>query len=340
MNKKLVIFCIVVMLSMFLIIGAQAAPKTVLRVTTWGGMYQECYEDTIDSFEKENNVQVEWVLGTYADWMAKARAGELDVVTNNFLYSVMGEKEGLWAELDETKIPNMANLYDRAKSSKYTVWSNIGDYVIAYNSKHIKTAPTSWDDLWDPAYKNRVVIRNFLNTGLLCLIVQQAEQRGGGIKNIDPGLNRLLELYNSGNVIAMAQSDAEQQSLLQLEEAWIGLVCNGRVIDLQKKGFDFIKIARPKEGTYAMISALNVPKASKQQDLAMKFVNHVLSPKVQEVFAERTFYAPVVNNAKVSPEVEDLLVGEEVIAKMYIPDFVAINEVMAEWAERWDRLIH
>lgn len=339
MNKKLVIFCIVVMLSMFLIMGAQAAPKTVLRVSTWGGLYQECYQATIDSFEKENNVQVEWVLGTMADWMVKARAGELDVVTTNLLNSMNGEKEGLWAELDETKIPNMAHLYDRAKYSKYTIFSNIGDYVIAYNTKHIKTAPASWDDLWDPAYKNRVVLFYFTSAGTLSLIVQQAEQRGGGIDNIDPGLNRLAELYNS-NVIAMVQGDAEVQSLLQMEEAWIGMACNGRVIDLQKKGCDFLKIARPKEGTFAMISTLNVPKTSKQQDLAMKFINHVLSPEVQEVFAERTFYAPVVNNAKVPPELKDLLVSEEDVAKLYIPDLAAVNEVKAEWAERWDRLIH
>ena len=340
MSKRRVIYCLMVVFLLFLMLNVQAATKTILKVSTWGGLYQQCYSETIDRFEKEYDVEVEWVLGAMASWMVMARGGGLDVVTTNLLNSLVGENEGLWAELDETKIPNMANLLEQANYSKYTVFANIGDYVIAYNSKYVDPAPTSWNDLWDPAYKNRVVLFYFGSTGTLNLILQQAEQRGGSIDDINPGLERLAELQKSGNLIGMVSNDAEIQSLLELEEAWIGISCNGRVVDLQKRGYDFIKIARPQEGTYGMITTLNVPKTSKQQDLAMKFINHVLSPEVQEYFAERTYYAPTIKNAKIPEELEEGLVTAEDLEKMYIPDFVKVNERKEAWAEVWDRLVH
>ena len=337
MNKKRIIFCIVIM---FLLLNTQALAQTILRVSTWGGAYQQCYEADINEFEKENNVRVEWVLGDDMSVNVRARLGELDVVTTDLVNSLMGEREGLWAVLDETKIPNMANLVDIAKYSKYTIFSNASDIGLAYNSKYVDPTPTSWDVMWDPAYKNRVAIMSFIGSSTTSLIVLLAEQRGGGVDNIDPGLNKLVELYKSGNLIGMVASNAEMQSLLEMEETWIGVFTAGRVLGLQKSGFDFIKFARPKEGTFGMISTLNVPKATEKLDLAMKFVNHVLSPKVQETFAERLMYSPTVNNAYIPPELEGVLLSVKDINRLFIPDWIAVNKVKEEWAERWDRLIH
>ncbi len=340
MNKKLVIFCIVVMLSMFLIIGAQAAEKKVLRVSTWGGMYQHCYEATVGTFEKENNVEVEWILGDSALWNSKARLGQIDVVTSDVNKAIGGLKEGLWLLLDETKIPNMANLYDNARENEYTVWSNVGDYVLAYNSNKIPTPPTSWEDMWDDAYHQKVVLYSFNDTGTLSLVLQLAEKYGGGIDNIKPGLDKLVELYKKGNIVAMVAGDAEMQTLMQLEEAWLSMLCNGRVFDLQQKGVDFVKIARPKEGTYAMISTVQVAKMTKEPDLAMKFINYVLSPECQEMFAEKTYYAPTVRNAKIPSELEGILLSGEDIENLYIPDWEKVNEVKEQWVEMWERAIH
>ena len=31
---------------------------------------------------------------------------------------------------------------------------------IIYNKKYVNTAPTSWQDLWNPVYKGRVILLN------------------------------------------------------------------------------------------------------------------------------------------------------------------------------------
>ena len=233
----------------------------------------------------------------------------------------------------------MANLYESAKYSKYTVFANVGDYALAYNSKHIKPPPTSWDDLWNPKYKNRVVTYYFQNSSTLGLMVMQAQKRGGSIDNIDPGLNRLVELYKSGNLIGMIKGESEMVSLYQLEEAWLGPLTLGRIKSLWDKGADFIKIVRPKEGTFGMITCLNVVKSTKKRDLAMKFVNHALGPECQEAYATRNLYSPTVSNAKIPPELKGMLLSKEAVNRLFIPDWTAINKHKESWAERWDKMI-
>jgi putative spermidine/putrescine transport system substrate-binding protein len=246
--------------------------------------------------------------------------------------------EGLWAELDPKKIPNMANLFKVAKHSKYTIFTNVGPYNLIYNSKHIKTPPTSWEDLWNPAYKNRVILYPFHSVGTICLLILSAQQKGGDINNIDPGMNRLVELHKSGNLIGMPPGESEMISLFELEEAWIGPLTNGRVKNLWDKGATFIKIVRPKP-TFGMITSMNVVKTSKNPDLAMKFVNFALGVACQEAYGKFNLYAPTVDNAKVPPEVKDLMLNEADMNRLFLVDWVTINKVRAQWEERWNKMI-
>ena len=201
MKKRLDVVLLAVLWSLIWVGMAPAAE--VLRVTTWGGSYQKSYDVTVGDFEKENKCKVEWVVGSSADFMVKARMAQADVVTTDLTNAIMGETEGLWAKLDESKIPNMKHLYENAKHSPYTVFANVGDYALVYNSKMVKKAPTSWNALWDPAFKNRVAIYYFGSTGCTSLMILQAVQRGGSVDRIDPGLQRMVQLAKSGNLIGM-----------------------------------------------------------------------------------------------------------------------------------------
>lgn len=337
--RKLLIIFLIIGLSLFGELEILAAESNVLRVTTWGGSYKNTYEKVIPLFEKEYNAKVDWEVGSSDAFQVKARLGQVDVVTTDLARSIDGEIEGLWAELDLKKIPNFANLYKIAKHSKYTVFANVGDYTLVYNSNKIKKAPTSWDDLWDPAYKNKVAMYYFLNSGTLSLMILHAQQRGGGVNNIDPGFNRLVDLYKSGNIIGMLKGESELVSLFELEEAWIGMLTSGRLKTLWDKGMDFLKIVRPKEGTFGMITTLNVVKTTKNPDLAMKFVNFCLGAECQEAYAKFNLYAPTVKNAKIPAELKNILLSGESIDNLFVPDWVAVNKIKAQWAERWDKTI-
>lgn len=316
-----------------------AASPEVLRVTTWGGNYKDTYESVIGLFEKANNVKVEWVVGSTDSHQVKARQGQADVVTLDLLHSLSGEQEGLWADLDPNLIPNLKDLYPNARHSKQTVFANLGDFVLAYNADKVKKAPTSWSDLWDPDYKRGVALYSFTASSTLSLLVLEAKKAGGSERNIEPGFKRLVDLHKSGNLLSMVSGESELVSLYELGEVWIGPLAIGRVKSLWDKGAKHIKFVRPKEGTFGLITTLNVVKGSPKKDLAMKFVNFALGKECQEAFAARNLYAPTLKTAKLPKELEGLLISGTSVENLFIPDWVQVNAAKGEWKERWDKAI-
>lgn len=316
--------------------GAASAQECMLRVTTWGGSYQATYESVAEAFEKEYNCRIEWVVGSSPDHLIKARLGQVDVVTNTLLNSIAGEKEGLWAPLDPAKIPNMANLYENAVYSDYTIFANVGDYVLAYNTDLVSEPPTSWDDLWKDDYANSVVIYGVDHIPTLSLIVMEAEQNGGSIDNIEPGLDRMAELMKSGNLIGSLDVESQMVSLFETGDAAIGMLATGRMRDLLSKGTGNVAFVRPEEGTFPLISSVNIHKDARDPDMAANFVNYILSPEVQVAFATRNLYAPTVTNAEVPEDApyRELLVLNEAFGRLYLPDQEKITANKADWQQR------
>lgn len=321
--------------------GLASAQDCMLRVTTWGGSYQATYEAVAAGFEQQYDCHIEWVVGASPDHLIKARLGQVDVVTNTLLNSIAGEKEGLWAPLDPAKIPNMANLYDNAVYSDFTIFVNVGDYVLAYNTDRIQEPPTSWNDLWNPDYANSVVIYGMDHIPTLSLLVMEADQNGGSIDDIEPGLDRMAELFRSGNLIGALDVESQMVSLFETGDAAIGMLATGRMRDLLSKGTGNVAFVRPPEGTFPLISSVNIHKDATDPDMAANFVNYILSPEVQIAFATRNLYAPTVQNAELpadTPYRELLVTGEE-FSRLYLPDQEKITANKADWQQRLNQKV-
>ncbi|MCR8548896.1 extracellular solute-binding protein [Salipiger sp. P9] len=320
--------------------GIAAAQDCTLRVTTWGGSYQATYESVAEAFEAEHDCTIQWVVGSSPDHLIKSRLGQVDVTTNTLLNSIAGEKEGLWLELDAAQIPNMVNLYENAVYSPYTIFANVGDYVLAYNTDHIAEAPESWDALWNPDYKNHVLIYGFDHIPTLSLTVLKAEQNGGDIDNIQPGLDRMAELVNSGNLIGGLDVESQMVSLFQTEDAWLGMLATGRMKELLGKGVTNVAFTRPEEGTFPLITTMNITKTATDPEMAAAFVDYILSPEVQLAFATRNLYAPTVNNAPIPADFElgELLVQNEAFGRLFLPDQEKITANKAAWQQKLNEM--
>lgn len=312
-----------------------------ISVSTWGGNYQRTYESIIPEFEKQYNCKVNLVVGVSQDFVVKARAADLDVMTNTMVHTTAAEQEGLLLKLDEKVIPNLANLYANARHSPSVVWANVGDYALVYNSKHITDTPDTWDVLWDDKYRGHVAMWTIESQVTALLALQQAMTHGGSFDNIEPGLQRLADLVNNGNVIAQTDSESQLVSLFESGEAWIAPLSTGRVKDLWDRGLDYIKIARPKEGTFPVITALSVIKTTKNPEMAQKFVDFALGDVAQKAFAMNNLYAPT-NKTVVLPQdfkLRDVLVQGETFDRLFKVDFTKLNEVRGSWQEKYLRMI-
>lgn len=318
------------------------AQDCTVRVSTWGGNYQKTYETIAPEFEKQYNCKVEFVIGVSQDFVVKARAGEVDVMTNTMVHSIAAEQEGLLMELDPAVIPNLANLYEAARYSKSIVWANVGDYALVYNSKYVTETPDTWDVMWDDKYRNRVGMWTIESQAAALIAVQQAVAHGGSFENIEPGLQRLADLVNKGNVVALTDAESQLVSLFEAEEAWLGPLTTGRIKDLWDRGLDHIKISRPKEGTFPVITAMSVIKTASNPEMAQKFIDFALGEVAQKAFAINNLYAPT-NKTVTLPDdfaLRDVLVQGEAFDNLFLVDFVELNKVRGQWQERYLRMVN
>ena len=158
------------------------------------------------------------------------------------------------------------------KDEKYSLpwlWGTTG---IAYDSTVVKPAPTSWSDLWNVAYRGRLVLpddaRETLGIGLLA---------SGKKKNDAGGLGetktRVQELVDA----AVALDANSPETYLINGQAVIGAVFSGNAV-LAQRGNPNVEYVLPEDGAGVWFDNLAIPSRSRHPAEAEAFINYLLRP--------------------------------------------------------------
>lgn len=256
--------------------------EEVLNIYTWADNFDD---EVIKKFEKEFGVKV--TRDTYSsneDLLAKLQAGgaQYDIIQpSDYMVTIM-TKLGLLEELNKENIPNFDNLNDAFKSpsfdpeSKYSIVYTYGVTGIAYNKKYIKEEIDSWEDLWNPKYKGRLVLLNDSRE----VYGMALKKLGYSNNSTDPNeleaahqeLKKLLP-----NVLAFDTDNIKQKFIA--EEAWIGTMWSGDAAFTNAENSDIAYVV-PKEGGTIWYDTIAIPKGAKHKELAEKFINFILEPEI------------------------------------------------------------
>lgn len=334
-NVHLIFIIVILVVTCLFGNSSLAQEQRILRVGVWAGSYTDCMVKHIASFEEEYNCKVEFFPASGDSNLQRARTGQVDVAFNDAKGAFVGEGQGLWAKLDEKEIPNMSRLIDGAILSDRSISVNIGSYIIAYNPDYVKLAPTSWEDLWKPEYKNRVSIYNF-SLGSIQLLVWAAKQAGGNEYNIDPGFKKMSEL--SENIRFFHDNHPQLLTAFKNGDVWIALWNNGTVEWAKQEGAN-VEWVVPKEGAFTLSTQINITEKSPNLDLAKVFVNWRLSDPVQLEFAKELLYNPVIKGVEIPKEVQHKLATEEELERQQEVDWGYVTPLFDEWYERWKKEI-
>lgn len=323
--------------------GKAAEPARKLVVTSFGGDYETAQKEyLIKPFEKEFNAKVEVVTLYSADALVRMRAEKnaptLDVVQFSGGQEVQAAKEGLILPADEKLLTNLKDLYKPAiNTSGYGPSIAFDALGIIYNENKIKTAPTSWNDLWKPEFKGHVGLVDLTNTFGLQFAVMNSKLAGGDESNMDKGFEKIKTLLP--NVAAIVASTPDVGNLFAQEEAWIAAYDSGYAFNFRKKGQP-IKFVVPKEGAMATFINAQVVKGSKNADLAQQFINYALKPEVQQAFAEQTGFAPSNKNVKLSAELAAVMPYGEAAVNSLVPlNWEVVTANRNAWTAQWNKLI-
>lgn len=336
------VICAVAVLAAFSATGSWAETKEV-TIAIYGGSFSEmtkkCY---VKPFEEKYGVRVNIVHGISTENLARLRAQknnpQIDVVYMDRSVAVQARDEGLLEKLDPTKIPNLSQLYDKARfEDGYMVAQLFAACGLVYSTEHVKVAPKSWSDLWDPRFKGKVALPDITGTAGWMTLLMAARINGGDMNNIEPGFDAIKKLRK--DVVTFYTHADQLVSLLERGEAWVAPWYHDRAAFTQKKGIP-VAFSFPEEGAVGIFPCVALVKGGPNTAAGEKFINELISATGQKCFAENMFEGPVNKEVILAPELAAKMpYGQDQIEAMVVPDFELAGKYRGEWTERWNKEI-
>jgi putative spermidine/putrescine transport system substrate-binding protein len=275
---------------------AAAAEQATLVINSYGGPYEAVQRQVIfEPFEKAHDVKIQVVTVYSADMLAQLRAQkdapQFDLVQFSGGQEILAAQEGLLEPMTEADLSHAKDLYPFALEGlaqgrgPVTMVTAMG---LIYNEKTAPKVPSSWKDLWDPAFKDHIVLTDLSNTYGLQSFLMLNRVWGGDMDNWKPGLEKVSELLDSSVIIT---SSPEIQQNFAQNDAWIAPFAQDYAHVIRQSGLP-VKFVVPQEGSSALYITMNPVAGRPNQELAHQLIDFSLSPEVQLAMAREMRYSP------------------------------------------------
>lgn len=317
---------------------AQAAGELV--IATFGGSFAEdtktCH---VEAFEKATGAKGILTLGSSVDTAAKIRATagnpEIDVAYMDISIAKQIKAEGLLETLDFSSLSNYAEVAKQAfdPDGNFATFMTAAT-VIAYNPNEVTTPPTSWNDLFDPKYAGKIALGDITGTSGMHFLIAVNKMKGGDFESQDAGLAAIKALMP--DVVTLYTQADQVVQLFERGEIVMAPWYPDRIGSAAAKGIP-VAVAYPKEGAVGIQPTASVPKGSKNRDLAMAFIDVMLSAEGQKCFAEKKFAGPVNTTVDLSDAVKAVVPFGESFDNLWYPDTDEVARLRPGWTERWQK---
>lgn len=321
--------------------GGDGLSGTV-NVIGYSGIWQERYMDAvIKPFEEAHpGVTINYVAKRSSAEMLSALQSQqsnpgTDVALMDQSVAKSGNDQGLFAELTESDIPNLANVKEEfLDADGFGPVVHLDGIGILYDTTVFEEAPTSWEELWNDAWKGKVNL--MAPPSLLGLATTAAASTLEGedyTQSVEKGVAKLKEL--APNVQTFAPNPDEWQSIITGQTV-IGVGQNARGQYYADESNGKLGIAFPEEGTIYQLNTVNLVENAPNEAAAKAFVDYTLSEEAQIAFAEALFYAPSVD-VDIPAETAERIVATDGSIEILPLSTEFLASVRDEWTEIWKK---
>jgi len=245
-----------------------------------------------------------------------------------------GAREGLLAPLR----PTWADAIPRASQNPQNLYFGLyrTPAVIVYNTSAISPseAPRDWDDLLDPRWKKRVLIRYPLASGTMraffAMILSRSVAETGSPERGFEWLRRL-----DGQTSEYVMNASVLVEKIARREGWLTVWDLPDVL-LEMQHSANLAYVFPKSGTPIIDDAVGLIRGARHPEPARILIEWLGSPEAQLAAAEKAFRLPArqdLPEARLPPWARE-------VDKTMIParlDWELIEREGAGWMARWDR---
>lgn len=331
---------------------AALAAVTEVRFDGWGGVVQEAIDKyAFQPYTQKTGIKV--VQGTFGDEseiitkVKTSNPGDFQVIHSSGVEYYKKYVDGGWvSELDESKIPNLANVMQamiepfRKMTPKLScVPYDYGTTGIAYNTKVISEAEAKEKGaqlLVDKKYEGKIG-----GFGDMVTRVWYAALQTGQTPNDIKDIEAVWEKIREGRDIVKKYwgSGAELMDLLSKEEIVVTDAWSGRIAALQQQGHPIAYLDPP--GSYAWMEDMLVLKGSPMAECE-ELLNFMLEPATAIAVAEGQNYPPSLdpNKVKMTEKIEKLPAYDPTgtMKSLTFADPIYWASNTDAWQKQWDRI--
>jgi spermidine/putrescine transport system substrate-binding protein len=268
---------------------------------------------SLQDFTKETGIKVTYkeVINENEAFLGKItpslKAGQptgwdLMVITNGTSLDKLLRQKFL-VELDHSKLPNFQKNADPSikdpsydPNNKYTIAWQSGLTGLAYNPKLTKRPITSFNDLFDPAFKGKITMfgddEDYPTMVMIGMGIDPAKsteedwkRAAEKMKELRPQLREYID-------------NAGEADVLSSGNAWISMAYSGDIFILNNSGSPDIKFVIPKEGAALWTDNMMIPKGAKHPLDAITYMDYVYRPDVAAKLTAYISYITPVPAAK------------------------------------------
>jgi iron(III) transport system substrate-binding protein len=298
MKKGAFVVAVLLAFGGFIFAGAQPEQKVLHMYTAFDTEEAQYY---INAYEKASGVNVQWVRLSSGEVLARVEAEAANPQASVWFGGsntshIDAAAKGLLApykpNIDFTLAPNFHD----------SNWDWVGIYTGAigfisnknFLQKNGVAAPTSWQDLLNPAFKDNVVIAYPYTSGTSYTTYATLIQLYGLDKTL-----QFWKQFDQQSVLQYTKSGTGGIPMTGLGEAAVAI---GFSHDIVAKGIDKgypVELTFPKEGTGYEVGGMALIKGGKEPELAKKFMDWALSVPAQNLY-QKYERLPLNPNATVS----------------------------------------
>ena len=337
-------------------LGRKAFAADSITCHSWGGSTSEALRKfAFDPFTEATGIEVVDAAFTGMDaFLTQVKAsfppgGEFNIAHLSAVFDYARYTElGFGVELDESKIPNLANVMTKMTDALRGITNgtlsavpyDLGQTGIAYNTEMIskeKAEELGASLLWDKELKGKLGSWGGDFRTNMWYAALHTGQSPNNITDLDAVWDALKEQRDL--MKKYWESGSELMSLLGNGEIYATVAWSGRVAALQEQGHPIGYLAP--DGTYSWMEYMYVLKGT-DLEVAQKLLNFMLEPDAAIAVAKGQNYPTSLDPTKIEmPEDVKKLPAFDPTGKLdgYLfadPAYWNANQI--EWTEKWDRI--
>ena len=255
------------------------------------------------------------------------------VVMTNEIFATVLRGEGCLEELDQSKLPNYADLQPVATRAAQGMGAvgMISPIGIGYRTDLIRTPPKAWKDLRAvEEHKGRTGLYNIVNTAGTMMVMLTGKLCGKDIHDVDVAFAKLKEL---GRII---QTDFNMSIAFAAGEVAIAPFDFREIARLRNQGLP-VDCDIPEQGMMMWDQTISIARNIAARDAAYACLDFVLSPPAQELLVREFFVTPVNTTVSVPADLQrDVPVSGDTMDGLIARDWNWVNANNEMLTRRWN----